>query len=80
VVLAEEAGRSEGHVVMMWIGVLDLSYPKGELTSLVGRNAHAGAICRGVIANSNMGHVYNGQRKLQAAHGLRVGPYDCLST
>lgn len=46
VVLAEEAGKSEGHAVTVWIGVPNLPHLKRELTSQFGRKAHAGVICR----------------------------------
>jgi hypothetical protein len=37
-----DAEKSEGHLVVRWIGIQDLSYPQGELTFYVRCNAFAG--------------------------------------
>jgi len=37
-----DAERSEGHRVVGWIGIQNLSHPQGEPTFYVGRNALAG--------------------------------------
>jgi hypothetical protein len=50
-----DAGRSECHSVMGWIGIQDLSHPKGEPTSHVRCNAFAGVTWQNEFENRKTG-------------------------
>ena len=50
-----DAGKSECHSVMEWIGIQDLSHPKGEPTSYVRRNAFAGVTWQNEFENRKTG-------------------------
>jgi hypothetical protein len=50
-----DAGKSECHSVMEWIGIQDLSHPKGEPTSHVRRNAFAGVTWQNEFENRKTG-------------------------